>query len=247
MIIEFILTNRGMFGMHMDKYDIADDAVISGFIEVVKHFSPKVVRIYGGEVFLIPEILTPLVKEINPYCTRIEVYSERLFFTDEAIRTYAKELGVFIRFNNELCNDIRKLQENNDIEQQKQALKYYHYRIMNNEMGNYPLTLECMFYQLPIHSKRTSRLMILMDGAVSYEKHCACSGICMELANLTVDEHISIELLDKRIDALKEYLSAYNMIQDNTGFMCREVCGRFKVTKKGIYRDNELMKEFTNE
>ena len=246
MILEFILTNRGMFGTHMDEYDIADDTVISGFIELVKRHSPSVVRIFGGEVFLIPEVLTPLVKEIKPYCTRIEVCSERLFFTDETIRTYAKELGVFIKFNNELHNDFRKLQEDNNIEQQKRALKYYHHRF-RNEARNYPLTMECMFCQPPLHAESTPRLMILMDGAVSYNKYGECSGLVLELANLTIDEHINMELLDKRVDALNDYLSAYNMIQDNTGFMCREVCERFKVTKKGIYRDNELMKEFANE
>ena len=40
---------------------------------------------------------------------------------------------------------------------------------------------------------------------------------------------------------LRQYLKENNMFKDSMLFMCNEVCDRYKVTKDGIYKDNELV------
>lgn len=67
--------------------------------------------------------------------------------------------------------------------------------------------------------------------------------ISTELANVHTDKDITYELLVKREQLLRDYLVEENLLSDNLGGMHENVCSRFKVTRDGIYRDEELVKE----
>lgn len=83
-------------------------------------------------------------------------------------------------------------------------------------------------------------MLVMPDGAVNIW----CSSMALELANVFADRDITRDLLVERERKLREYLQEVNMLHDTTLFMCNEVCNQFKVTKWGIYRDEEQMLRF---
>jgi len=99
----------------------------------------------------------------------------------------------------------------------------------------------CSLITQEYHGKwHSDRFLVMQDGSVNI--WCPCMSL--ELANVFKDSIITHDLLVEREKHLRGYLSSVNMIHDSMLFMCNEVCDRFKVTKDGIFRDGELMKNF---
>ena len=92
------------------------------------------------------------------------------------------------------------------------------------------------------------KIGLMLTSSCNFQcRHCMVDSIRQEsIADRSVieDQMITHELLTKREKSLREYLLSVNMLHDSMLFMCNEVCNRFKVTKNGIFRDGELMKNF---
>lgn len=176
--------------------------------------------------------------------------SNGTFLLDEQKRERVKSMGVQIRlsrtdFHKEFWTpEIEKLINSSDYIKidglDGRADVFPRGRALKNKVYNdypCPCSLITQDYDSFYHSHR---ILIMPDGSVNI--WCPCMSL--ELANVLTDKEVTHDLLVEREKLLRGYLESVNMIYDSMEFMCNQVCDRFKVTNKGIFRDDELMKKF---
>jgi hypothetical protein len=241
-----------MVDSKIDNYSVATEQTVHRFLEIIEHNQPEQVCIVGGEPLLFLDDIELLVQRIRKYCDNVLIYSNGTFLQDENKRQRVKALGVQVRISKTafhkdfwtpaleaLINDcdywkIEALDKDIKIFPRGRALSN---KVYQNQ--SCPCSLITENYSGSYHS---NRILIMPNGSVNI--WCPCMSL--ELANIFEDKLITHDLLQQRECKLRDYLKEVNMFHDNMLFMCNEVCNRFKVTKRGIYRDNELMKEFIN-
>lgn len=228
---------------------VADEKVILRFYEVVHYNKPDVVCILGGEPLLFPEKVSEIVAKTKGYCKSFLIYSNGSFLKNQQTRELVEHLGVQVRISKtnyhkdfwtpemeQIINDspywkIEGLDKDISIFPRGRALTNGVY-----QNRSCPCSLVNKEYEGTWHS---NRFLVMMDGSVNI--WCPCMSL--ELANVFEDDIITHDLLVKREVLLRKYLESVNMLHDNMLFMCNEVCNRFKITRRGIYRDDELMYE----
>lgn len=229
---------------------IADDSVINRFYEIVEYNKPQTVCLVGGEPLLFLDEVEEIVSRVRDYCTDILVYSNGTFLLDENKRERVNALGVQVRISK---TDYHKDFWNDEIESLINESDYWKIEALDKDISIFPrgralangiyknqtcpCSLVTQVYEGKWHSKR---FLIMPDGSVNI--WCPCMSL--ELANVFEDKVITHDLLVEREIALRGYLSSANLLHDSMLFMCNDVCNRFKVTKDGIFRDEELMESF---
>lgn len=238
-----------MVDSKMENYTVADKKVIDRFLEVVSYNKPEQVCIVGGEPLLFIEQMEVLVKQIREYCQDVLIYSNGSFLLDKDIRERVAALSVQIRISKTQYHkdfwteDLEELINNSPywkIESLDKEIKVFpRGRALSNSIyknQNCPCSLITEKYEGNYHN---NRILVMPDGSVNI--WCPCMSL--ELANVFKDDIITYDLLKERERQLRNYLKQVNMFHDSMEFMCNNVCDSFKVTKDGIYRDNELMEE----
>ncbi|MGN0483131.1 MAG: radical SAM protein [Lachnospiraceae bacterium] len=229
---------------------IADARVIARFYEIVRENKPDTVCLLGGEPLLFLDKVEEILANVREYCKEILIYSNGTFLLDEEKRRRVAALGAQVRISK---TDYHKDFWNDELEAFIDESPYWKIEGLNRDINIFPrgralsngvyknqqcpCSLVNQIYEGKWHS---NRFLVMMDGSVNIW----CSCMSPELANVFEDAHISHELLVERECALRDYLRQVNMLHDNMLFMCNEVCGRFRVSKKGIYRDGEQMVEW---
>lgn len=229
------------------KQNLIDDSVLQRFYEIVMDNQPDTVCILGGEPLLFINTVEEIVNSLKDVCDNFLVYSNGTFFLDADKRERVKDLGVQVRISKDRFHKDFWTPE---LESLVDSSEYWKVEIHDNNKKVFPrgraLTNNVFTNQDCICSLVTEnyegywhsdRFLIMQDGSVNI--WCPCMSL--ELANVFIDSSITYDLLKKREIRLRNYLKSVNMFQDGMLFMCNEVCNRFKVTKDGIFRDNELM------
>lgn len=229
---------------------IADRSVIERFYEIVRWNQPDMVCIVGGEPFLYLDVIEEIVGNLREICHHFLIYSNGTFLLDEKKRERIKNLGVQVRISK---TKFHKDFWNEEIEQLINRSPYWKVDLMADDIKIFPRgralsnnvyqdqICPCSLITQEYHGKwHSDRFLVMQDGSVNI--WCPCMSL--ELANVFKDSIITHDLLVEREKHLRGYLSSVNMIHDSMLFMCNEVCNRFKVTKNGIFRDGELMKNF---
>lgn len=239
-----------MVDSKVEKYSIADGAVIDRFLEIVKYNKPEQVCIVGGEPLLFIEQMENLIERIRAYCHDILVYSNGSFLLDETKRKRVSDLGVQVRISK---TDFHKDFWTDEIEQLINDSPYWKIEALDRTIKVFPRgraltnniyqnqSCPCSLVNETYHGQwHNDRFLIMQDGSVNI--WCPCMSL--ELANVFTDDIITHNLLMEREGKLRDFLKDMAMFYDDMLFMCNEVCNQFKVTSKGIYRDDELMEEF---
>lgn len=65
----------------------------------------------------------------------------------------------------------------------------------------------------------------------------------IEIGNIWTDDCLSDAVIKQRLEEFGAFLKENNLLYHNREFFCENVCSRFRVTKQGIYCDDQLMKE----
>lgn len=230
--------------------NIASEEVINRFYEIVKYNKPRVICIVGGEPLLYIDKVEEIVNRLKGICSNFIVFSNGTFLLDSEKRERVKKLGVQVRISK---TEFHKESWDNQIQALIDETSYWKIeglgrvipvfprgRALKNNVyqeQSCPCSLVKEEYTGHYHN---NRILILQDGSVNI--WCPC--MALELANVFIDEIITHDLLVEREKILREYLKEQNMFKDSMLFMCNDVCEHYKVTKYGIYKDNELVKEF---
>lgn len=239
-----------MVDSKIENYIVASDSVVQRFLEIVDKNRPEQVCILGGEPLLFLDEMEVLVQRIKQYCDNVLIYSNGSFLLDDCNRHRVKSLGVQVRISK---TDFHKDFWKPDLEHIINESNYWKIEALDKSISIFPRgralinniyknqTCPCSLMTEDYANKyHSNRILVMPDGSVNI--WCPC--MALELANVFEDDIITHDLLIDRECQLRDYLKEVNMLHDNMLFMCNEVCNRFKVTKKGIYRDDELMKEF---
>ena len=229
---------------------MADDSVIERFYEIVEYNKPDLVCILGGEALLFPDKVEEIVRRVRPHCEGVLVYSNGTFLLNKELRERVKSWGIQVRISK---TKFHKSFWNEEIEGVINESPYWKVDLMDKDMAIFPrgralekgvyrdqccpCSLVNGVYEGKWHS---DRFLIMPDGSVNI--WCPCMSL--ELANVFMDGIITHDLLVDRELKLRKYLESVNLVHDSMLFMCNEVCDRFKVTQKGIFRDDELMQNF---
>lgn len=234
----------------VNQKSVADKLVIKRFYEIVRYNKPDTVCIVGGEPLLYLDFVEEIVKNLKPVCDSFLVYSNGSFLLDENKRNRVRDLGIQVRISK---TKFHKDFWNEDIEKLINNSPYWKVDLMKDDIKIFPRgralynnvyqdqICPCSLITQEYHGKwHSDRFLVMQDGSVNI--WCPCMSL--ELANVFKDSIITHDLLVEREKHLRGYLSSVNMIHDSMLFMCNEVCNRFKVTKNGIFRDGELMKNF---
>lgn len=232
------------------NYITASDDVVNRFLEIVAYNKAEEICIVGGEPLLFIDQIEDIVRRVRTYCDKVLIYSNGTFLLNKDIRERVADLKVKVRISK---TDFHKDFWNDDLEELINKSDYWKIELLGKDMrifprgraltnqiytnSNCPCSLVTGKYEGYYHS---NRFLIMPDGSVNI--WCPCMSL--ELANVFQDSIITHDLLRERECKLREYLQGVNMFFDSMEFMCNKVCYSFKVSKHGIYRDNELMKEF---
>ena len=232
------------------ELSVVSDKVLSRFYQIVRYNKPDTVCILGGEPLLFLDKIEEIVHTLKNYYNNFLVYSNGTFLLDKSKRDRVRALGVQVRISKD---KFHKDFWTPELEVLIDDCDYWKVEIPDDNAKIFPrgralannvytnqnciCSLVTQRYEGYWHS---NRFLVMQDGSVNI--WCPCMSL--ELANTFEDSIITHDLLIEREEKLRGYLQSVNMFHDSMLFMCNEVCNRFKVTKKGIYRDNELMKEF---
>ena len=103
----------------------------------------------------------------------------------------------------------------------------------------------CSASDTPLEVYENEVCYVYPDGSIRFiETHHEYFNSFIEIGNIWEDDCLSDAEIKQRLDELGVFLKENNLLYQNREFFCENVCSRFRVTKQGIYRDNELMKEF---
>lgn len=229
---------------------IASEQVINRFYEIVEYNKPDTICIVGGEPLLFIDKVEEIINNLKKICSNFIIFSNGTFLLDESKRERVKALGVQVRISK---TEFHKESWNDTIQSLIDATPYWKIEGLGREIpifprgralknGIYkdqrcPCSLVTGEYNKFYHS---NRILIMPDGSANI--WCPCMPL--ELANIFKDKIITHELLVEREHKLRKYLKENDMLKDSMLFMCNEVCNRYKVTKEGIYRDNQLVQKF---
>ena len=229
---------------------IADDSVINRFYEIVEHNKPDTVCILGGEALLFPDKVEEIINHVISYCNDILIYSNGTFLLNKELRERVASWGIQVRISK---TDYHRDFWTDEIEQLINESPYWKIELLDRNVPMFPRgralinnvytdqTCPCSLFNGVYEGKwHSNRFLVMQDGSVNI--WCPCMSL--ELANVFTDDIITHELLVERENRLREYLQSVNMYHASMLFMCNEVCDRFKVTKEGIFRDDELMEEW---
>lgn len=239
-----------MVDSKLEHYKVADEKVINRFLEIIAYNKPDTVCIVGGEPLLFLEEIENLVKQIKEYCQEVLIYSNGSFLLDKDIRERVKEFEVQVRISKTV---FHKDFWTDELEQLINDSPYWKIEGLEKEISIFPRgrafqneiyineTCPCSLVTEDYeHFYHSNRVLIMMDGSVNI--WCPCMSL--ELANVFQDDIITHDLLKEREIKLRDFLKQVNMFHDSMEFMCNKVCDSFKVTKEGIYRDDECMEEW---
>lgn len=229
---------------------IVDESVINRFYEIVRYNKPDTVCILGGEPLLFLDKVEEIISNLRDVCSDFLIYSNGTFLLDEYKRERVKALGVQVRISK---TDYHKDFWTEEIESLINESPYWKIEALGRDVKIFPRgralsnniykdqNCPCSLMTQEYHGNwHNDRFLVMQDGSVNIW----CSCMSLELANVFQDEVITHDLLVEREKYLRGYLSSVNMLHDSMLFMCNEVCNRFKVTKEGIFRDEELMESF---
>lgn len=239
-----------MVDSKLENYNVADKKVVNRFLDLIAYNKPKQVCIVGGEPLLFLEEIEGLVKQIREYCQNVLIYSNGSFLLDKDTRERVAALKVQVRISKTVYH---KDFWNDELEQMINESLYWKIEMLDRQINvfprgraltnniyqdqNCPCSLVTEKYEGYYHN---NRFLVMPDGSVNI--WCPCMSL--ELANVFIDDVITLDILKDREFKLRQFLKKYNMFHDSMEFMCNKVCDSFRVTKHGIYRDNELMEEF---
>ncbi len=239
-----------MVDSKQEDYDTVSNKVVDKFLEIVAYNKPEQVCIVGGEPLLFIEQIENLVEHIRKYSDDVLIYSNGTFLLDEKKRERVKALGVQVRISKTIYH---KDFWNEEIEQLINDSPYWRIELLDKNIAIFPRgraltnniykdqSCPCSLMNEVYHGKwHSDRFLVMQDGSVNI--WCPCMSL--ELANVFQDDTITHDLLVERECKLREFLKEVNMLHDSMLFMCNDVCNHFKVTKDGIFRDEELMESF---
>lgn len=229
---------------------IADDKVINRFYEVVRYNKPETVCILGGEPLLFIDKVEEIISSLKGVCQDFLIYSNGSFLLDETKRKRVSDLGVQVRISK---TDFHKDFWTDEIEQLINDSPYWKIEALDRTIKVFPRgraltnniyqnqSCPCSLVNEIYHGQwHNDRFLIMQDGSVNI--WCPCMSL--ELANIFTDDIITHDLLVEREGRLRDFLKEMDMFYDDMLFMCNEVCNQFKITNKGVFRDNELLEEF---
>lgn len=229
---------------------IADDKVINRFYEIVRYNKPETVCILGGEPLLFIDKVEEIILNLKGVCQDFLIYSNGSFLLDETKRKRVSDLGVQVRISK---TDFHKDFWTDEIEQLINDSPYWKIEALDRMIKVFPRgraltnniyqnqSCPCSLVNEIYHGQwHNDRFLIMQDGSVNI--WCPCMSL--ELANVFTDYIITHDLLVEREGKLRDFLKDMDMFYDDMLFMCNEVCDQFKVTNKGVFRDNELLEEF---
>lgn len=229
---------------------IADDKVVNRFYEVVRYNKPETVCILGGEPLLFIDKVEEIISNFKGVCQDFLIYSNGSFLLDETKRKRVSDLGVQVRISK---TDFHKDFWTDEIEQLINDSPYWKIEALDRTIKVFPRgraltnniyqnqSCPCSLVNEIYHGQwHNNRFLIMQDGSVNI--WCPCMSL--ELANVFTDDIITHDLLVEREGKLRDFLKEMDMLYDDMLFMCNEVCNQFKVTNKGVFRDNELLEEF---
>lgn len=229
---------------------IADDKVINRFYEVVRYNKPETVCILGGEPLLFIDKVEEIISSLKGVCQDFLIYSNGSFLLDETNRKRVSDLGVQVCISK---TDFHKDFWTDEIEQLINDSPYWKIEALDRTIKVFPRgraltnniyqnqSCPCSLVNEIYHGQwHNDRFLIMQDGSVNI--WCPCMSL--ELANVFTDDIITHDLLMEREGRLRDFLKEMDMFYDDMLFMCNEVCNQFKVTNKGVFRDNELLEEF---
>lgn len=230
---------------------IADEKIIQRFYEIVEYNKPDTVCILGGEPLLFLDKVEEIISNLKGVCSNFLVYSNGSFLLDKDTRERVASLGVQVRISK---TPYHKDFWNAEIEELIDQSPYWKVEPIEEEMSIFPrgraLTnniyknqgCPCSLVTGVYNNNRwyNNRFLIMQDGSVNIWCYC----MSLELANVLTDSIITHDLLVEREGRLREFLKEMDMFYDDMYFMCNEVCNQFRVTGEGVFRGEELLKEF---
>lgn len=87
--------------------------------------------------------------------------------------------------------------------------------------------------------------VVYPDGSIrctaSYQEYY---NYYIEIGNIWTDDYLNDAIIKKRLEEFGAFLKENDLLFHNREFFCESVCSKFRVTKQGIYRNDQLMKEF---
>lgn len=228
---------------------IVNDDVINRFYEIVEYNKPDTICIVGGEPLLFIDKVEEIINKVKCFSKKIIIFSNGTFLLDEQKRERIANLKVQVRiskteFHKEFWNDeIQSLIDNSPYWKieglEKEIVVFPRGRALKNKVyKNYkcPCSLVTKEYNKYYHS---NRMLIMQDGSVNI--WCPC--LSLELANVFIDDIITHDLLVEREYKLREYLQENDIFKDDMLYMCNNICNAYRVTKYGIYYNNNLVKK----
>lgn len=230
--------------------NLVSDEVLERFYEIVRYNKPDTVCILGGEPLLFLDKIEEIITKLKGVCYNFLVYSNGSFLLDKNKRERVKELGMQVRISKDRFHKDFWTPE---LERLIDECNYWKVEILDDKARIFPRgralsnnvytdqVCPCSLVNTKYKGYWFSdRFLVMQDGSVNIW----CSCMSLELANIFNDTIITHDLLVEREALLREYLISVNMFNDNMLFMCNNVCNSFKVTKEGVFRDNELMQAF---
>lgn len=98
---------------------------------------------------------------------------------------------------------------------------------------------------VPLLVYENETCVVYPDGSIrctaSYQEYY---NYCIEIGNIWTDDYLNDAIIKKRLEEFGAFLKENDLLFHNREFFCENVCSKFRVTKQGIYRNDQLMKEF---
>lgn len=234
-----------MMNSTLDRHLIGDN-VLEKFYSIVEANNPDTVCIVGGEPLLFLDKVKEVKKNLKGVCNNFLVYSNGTFLLNSDTRDEVKDLGIEVRISktrfhkNFWTDDLESLIDESPywkVEALDDIIAFPRGRALENRVYTNmrcPCSLYTESYSGFWHN---DRFLVMQDGSVNI--WCPCMGL--ELANVFKDKDISLDLLISREKKFREYLLDNDLLRTNMLYMCNKICGHYKVTVDGIFKDDSFV------